>query len=552
MGRPQAPSSDGLLRATMATSDTKLKDGHAVPRGAVRHHPVGKITGKGTGTSDEVPIDASNGEFILKAKAVKKIGIEALEAFNAIADGPDEKDSKAEKRKEYGDAESKSEDKGEAPGMEMKEKMPMKCGGAVRKMAAGGLVDEDARRAALLAQTTAPQVEGQGGYLPNESVMGRAGRRISEAGSGFVSGMKSIGQAMNLSAPGAATGMPFNSSAGAGRGAVPSGAPTGINEPSPVAAPSAIPTVAAAVPALPGSPAAVAAGAATTPDIADSNAILASENQRRNASELYNEFSNASTLAQNPGGAVRKITDANGKVTGYSGGNISGDVSMTDASGAPIRGNTRGISSMDTSAGYAEDLKQLAEIDKAKAEQNTNIQGQADYAAMRAGQISPKAYQAILAANKADQTTRRGQDVQAGATRANYQLAQDRLGLEKAKDSRDATAAGFSTRAAGRLETLYAAYETAKPQDKAGIAEQLRVLTGKDKPAQWKAIALQGSTDSMGNKTESVLAGVNEQTGEVRRLDQGGAAALPPGMVKQVGTSNGKPVYEDANGKQHF
>jgi hypothetical protein len=158
----------------------------------------------------------------------------------------------------------------------------------------------------------------------------------------------------------------------------------------------------------------------------------------------------------------------------------------------------------------------------------------------------------LLNNKNADQTARRGQDIQAGATRDNYKLAQDRLKLDAAKDGRDATNAGFQNRSAQRLETLQAAYEAAKPEDRAAIAEQLRVMTGKDKPAQWKALALQGATDSMGNKTEGVLAAVNEQTGEVRRLDQSNQPALPPGMVKQVGTSNGKPVYEDANGKRHF
>ena len=33
-------------------------------------------------------------------------------------------------------------------------------------------------------------------------------------------------------------------------------------------------------------------------------------------------------------------------------------------------------------------------------------------------------------------------------------------------------------------------------------------------------------------------------------MQGGGAAPLPPGMVKQVGTANGKPVYVDKNGKR--
>ncbi|WP_114969573.1 hypothetical protein [Rhodoferax ferrireducens] len=320
---------------------------------------------------------------------------------------------------------------------------------------------------------------------------------------------------------------------------------------------SAVPNPAA--PATPGSPAAIAQSTASP----------------------------ASATATSPAGAlpspgqVNKTVQPNG-VTSYSGADVSGDINLPGNRGGVISaqnnqaaenlaragGQTRGfgpagairgggqVSSMDTSAGFAADRKQLTEIDAGKAAQEANMQAQADFTANKVLEgralAGNRGALQIMNSNARNKTEQRGQDIQAGATKANYQLAQENQKLAAAKDGREATAAGFNSRSAGRIEALQAAYEAAKPADKAGIAEQLRVMTGKDKPAQWKAIALQGSTDSQGNKTEGVLAGVNEQTGEVRRLDQGGKPALPPGMVKQVGTSNGKPVYEDANGKQHF
>ncbi len=51
----------------------------------------GAIRGPGTSTSDSIPIMASAGEFMIKAKAVEKIGVPALEALNAIADKPSDK-----------------------------------------------------------------------------------------------------------------------------------------------------------------------------------------------------------------------------------------------------------------------------------------------------------------------------------------------------------------------------------------------------------------------------------------------------------------------------
>lgn len=85
-------------------------------RKAVGMAKGGHIRGKGTGTSDQIPIMASNGEFMIKAAAVKKIGVPALEALNAIADGGKKPPSR---------------------------KVPR---GAVRKMAAGGIIEDDPMR----------------------------------------------------------------------------------------------------------------------------------------------------------------------------------------------------------------------------------------------------------------------------------------------------------------------------------------------------------------------------------------------------------------------
>ncbi|MEN3980607.1 hypothetical protein JZ784_17275, partial [Acinetobacter sp. CWB-B33] len=48
----------------------------------------GHITGKGTGTSDEIPIMASNGEFMFKAAAVKSLGLDALNYMNVTGKFP--------------------------------------------------------------------------------------------------------------------------------------------------------------------------------------------------------------------------------------------------------------------------------------------------------------------------------------------------------------------------------------------------------------------------------------------------------------------------------
>ncbi|NWK61423.1 phage tail tape measure protein [Acinetobacter sp. SwsAc3] len=48
----------------------------------------GHITGKGTGTSDDIPIWASNGEYMMKAEAVDKLGLGNLDYMNATGNIP--------------------------------------------------------------------------------------------------------------------------------------------------------------------------------------------------------------------------------------------------------------------------------------------------------------------------------------------------------------------------------------------------------------------------------------------------------------------------------
>lgn len=99
------------------------------------------------------------------------------------------------------------------------------------------------------------------------------------------------------------------------------------------------------------------------------------------------------------------------------------------------------------------------------------------------------------------------------------QIAAGQLALQQ-------TAAGFQNRAAQRMENAQVAYEQAgTPALRAAARDRLLALAGKAHDDQWKAVALQGGTDAMGNKTESILGAVNERTGEMRRMPTGQAGA---------------------------
>lgn len=110
---------------------------------------------------------------------------------------------------------------------------------------------------------------------------------------------------------------------------------------------------------------------------------------------------------------------------------------------------------------------------------------------------------------------------------------------------------GFQTRAARRAEDLFTQYEKAKPEDRAAIAEQIRTVTGKEHPNRFTVVAGGQEVDPTTQQLTTRPARVfNNQTGQFVDQAQPPRAGLPPGMTKQVGTSGGKPVYEDAQGKR--
>ncbi|MDD2609768.1 MAG: hypothetical protein PHX60_08745 [Giesbergeria sp.] len=108
-------------------------------------------------------------------------------------------------------------------------------------------------------------------------------------------------------------------------------------------------------------------------------------------------------------------------------------------------------------------------------------------------------------------------------------LARDKFSLEKETQS-------FATRAAAQQEQLRNDYLNATdPKQQAAIAERLRVLTGKDKPEAWKALALSGGKDEFGNTQPGGALILNPTTGENRYVQggQGGATGNRPKVSTQ-------------------
>lgn len=131
---------------------------------------------------------------------------------------------------------------------------------------------------------------------------------------------------------------------------------------------------------------------------------------------------------------------------------------------------------------------------------------------------------------------------ESGRAIARNAIDQGRLNLEQ-------QARGFEIRDGQRKEKLYEKYDAAKtPEERSAVAQQVRDLSGKQEPNEWRGVELNGGVDAMGNKQPSQLALVNARTGETRvpGAGQGGAKEAAP---TEVGQRKAGTVYSLPNGK---
>ena len=178
-----------------------------------------------------------------------------------------------------------------------------------------------------------------------------------------------------------------------------------------------------------------------------------------------------------------------------------------------------------------------------------------------------------IAANKGARNDRKDDldqtrvDADIAATGARLSLDGQRVGLDAQRIAQGGEAnriageelsmrreaAGFQTRAAKRLEDLQASYQSAKtPEERAGIAQQLRELQGKADTNLRNNFMTAGGGQEW-DAQAGVMRNVPQRLVDLRTGMEVGspqAPALPKGMKRQIGTSNGRPVYEDMNGKQ--
>lgn len=130
-------------------------------------------------------------------------------------------------------------------------------------------------------------------------------------------------------------------------------------------------------------------------------------------------------------------------------------------------------------------------------------------AAQRAGMASLWQEQARGVNAAADLGLRQQQLDQSASTDA------ARVGIEQQRAAGETEARGFQTRAARRMEELQQQYDKAAPEDRASIAEQIRVFLGKDREQSNRFTVVPGGQEVTEQGMRTVLSRVlNNQTGQ--------------------------------------
>lgn len=139
---------------------------------------------------------------------------------------------------------------------------------------------------------------------------------------------------------------------------------------------------------------------------------------------------------------------------------------------------------------------------------------------------------------------------QAGADRRDHR----RSLVDAARLGMDQETQGFANRAASQQEQLRNTLldPNATPEQRAMAQRSLAALSGKTAADRMQTVTLPDTTTDMGTVVRGGQALVRVlEDGTVQQVPvTAQAQGLPPGMTRQVGTSGGKPVYEDAQGKR--
>lgn len=545
----------GMSAMQRREKELGLKDGGRV-------EPRGFVSGKGTGTSDSIKARLSNGEYVLPADTVKAVGVEALDALRAATHAPVKHEQAKAARGFF---------VGGTPGGVDEEKRKSSFGDAAAVARdssvtqVGGLANNSGADASRVAQVPAPI-----GTQPN--------RTPEPAASSALQAPQPAAQTDPAKTP---LGQMHSIGARSGAQMVADGARSGAQSffdsfqkaQVPAAAPSAV-----APAGMPGYKTDVQRGGGNVPAIDTAtptdtapSAPAAATTAREVVPGVFNhgrgQYSDQSTGMGMPAGFTGQPSAQNNAILQRMSDQSQAE-SMARATAQPAAGIQPTGFTAPTVRHSGNDWQSRNELRNAlvSASSITNNGGKWDNHGK--GNVSPEraAYLAMVGTDNALRQAQPGVDVAAMRENAGIQRegmqqagATTRTGMtEQGANSREAgrnalatdefglrrEAAGFQTRAAKRLEDLQASYQSAKtPEERAGIAQQLRELQGKEQPARFKVASGGQHIDANGVPYRTPDRIFNEQTGVFS--DGAGAApapqALPPKDQLKAGQTYSTP-----------
>jgi hypothetical protein len=475
----------------------------------------GAIEGKGTGTSDEIPILASNGEYMIRAAAVEEIGTDVLDAINALGEDRSTEDDPEDKQPgKYavgGIIDRSGSETKNTP--EQQQQFANQTASYVQGAQASAAAQPAAQTMAAPAKPVTPQLaplQGNTAYdMVARDTVDTAKGAFTNAGDSFSKGNYSEGLG-KLSRGGLDTGI---------------AAAKGLMTPGIAMADTLVSGAKNFASGFMGNPATGAPAAQPSASVPKPAPVAPPNAVGADTREPYQ--------------AKYPVQPTASFVTPEAPKNSFGDAASWNSNRQPM--NAQDQMAMDGIQARQDNRDagalQRMQYDKEVAAADAVNKFQAD----RGKSVARLAMEGQLAQNvRGDATTRyqsdnalKGAGLSAGASRYSTDMQresnQGNLGVAQGRLANDTQTSELDNQS--KQQVLAAQQELANaktPEQEAAAEKKLRALQGKygkDQTTYWKGIA--GGTDAMGNKTDPFL--YNEATGETKR-----ASGEQPGGKPQV------------------
>ena len=518
----------------------------------------GRVSGPGTATSDSIPAQLSDGEFVLPADTVKAVGEQRL---RALVKGTHQPSRKPKRRNHLAD--------GGMPDDPNKPK-PSSFGDAAAAATNPGVTQlQPTRDAASQIPTdgypAAPKPDGSQNAWSNSEL----GRNVSNT----MASLPGIGGVGRVAATGGALSKGINAGAGAVDGAsrllVAGGGML-----------SGSPTASAASPANPAASTNSPVSTAMDPDSSTATSSSTSSSAPSgNVTRVGNSYS---------GTNVTGDVSINGRAPGSGGGAISAQ-NMSAANGLAqsqeaaslVRNSINAQSGSDAGAQFSaptvthsgndwaarqrlKDLETSASSITNRAEWRSGSSTSAWGSRHNQGANDPDgkitrfnaALQADLAAQgKAPELQQKTNEINAGLQRiamteagANTREA-GRNAVDRGRLALDTGTQAIKNRGLERIDSAQQEYLNADTaQARTTAADRLRALSGQREESPWKGVATRGERRKDGTEAEGGFTLYNTLTGEVRDANQRPAASSAPPDGTRVLGKDGR-TYEVRNGQ---